>query len=140
MTAGYSGTPLAKKLSLKDGIRTWWDRMPDSVRDEIASEGLELLILDRPEPPIDAAHIFVTERADLEAKLRQLMPLLGPAGMIWVSWPKKAAKVATDITEDTIRDICLPMRLVDVKVCAVDATWSGLKLVVRRQKNDVRRH
>jgi len=140
MTAGYSGTPLAKKLSLKDGIRTWWDRMPDSVRDEIASEGLELLILDRPEPPIDAAHIFVTERADLEAKLRQLMPLLGPAGMIWVSWPKKAAKVATDITEDTIRDICLPMGLVDVKVCAVDATWSGLKLVVRRQKNDVRRH
>jgi len=140
MTAGYSGTPLAKKLSLKDGIRTWWDRMPDSVRDEIASEGLELLILDRPEPPIDAAHIFVTERADLEAKLRQLMPLLGPAGMIWVSWPKKAAKVATDITEDTIREICLPMGLVDVKVCAVDATWSGLKLVVRRQKNDVRRH
>ena len=140
MTAGYSGTPLAKKLSLKDGIRTWWDRMPDSVRDEIASEGLELLILDRPEPPIDAAHIFVTERADLAAKLHQLMPLLGPAGMIWVSWPKKAAKVATDITEDTIREICLPMGLVDVKVCAVDATWSGLKLVVRRQKNDVRRH
>jgi len=137
MTAGYSGTPLAKKLSLKDGIRTWWDRMPDSVRDEIASEGLELLILDRPEPPIDAAHIFVTERADLEAKLRQLMPLLGPAGMIWVSWPKKAAKVATDITEDVIRDVCLPVGLVDVKVCAVDATWSGLKLVVRRQNRDV---
>ena len=68
------------------------------------------------------------------------MPLLGPAGMLWVSWPKKAAKVATDITEDTIREICLPLGLVDVKVCAVDATWSGLKLVVRRQKNDVRRH
>ena len=140
MTAGYSGTPLAKKLSLKDGIRTWWDRMPDSVRGEIAAEGLELQILDCPEPPIDAAHIFVTERADLAAKLHQLMPLLGPAGMIWVSWPKKAAKVATDITEYTIREICLPMGLVDVKVCAVDATWSGLKLVVRRQKNDVRRH
>jgi len=140
MTAGYSGTPLAKKLSLKDGMRTWRDGMSASVCEEIAAAGLTLQLLDQPEPPIDAAHIFVTERADLEAKLHQLMPLLGPAGMIWVSWPKKAAKVATDITEDTIREICLPMGLVDVKVCAVDATWSGLKLVVRRQKNDVRRH
>ena len=140
MTAGYSGTPLAKKLSLKDGLRVWWDGMPDSVRAEIETEGFVLELLAKPEAPIDAAHIFVTERADLDAKLVQLMPLLGPSGMIWVSWPKKAAKVPTDITEDTIREICLPMGLVDVKVCAVDAIWSGLKLVVRRQKSDVRRH
>ena len=138
MTAGYSGTPLAKKLSLKDGMRVWRDGMPENVAEEIAAEGLQLQLLDAPEAPIDAAHVFVTERADLEAKLKQLMPLLDPAGMIWVSWPKKASKVATDITEDTIRDICLPMGLVDVKVCAVDATWSGLKLVVRRQNRDVR--
>ena len=138
MTAGYSGTPLAKKLSLKDGMRTWWDGMPDSIRDEIAVEGLQLKLLSSPEAPIHAAHIFVTERADLEAKLKQLLPLLDPAGMIWVSWPKKASKVPTDITEDVIRDVCLPMGLVDVKVCAVDATWSGLKLVVRRQNRDVR--
>jgi len=137
MTSGYSGAPLAKKLSLKDGMRVWWDGMPDSVRAEIAAEGLRLELLDQPAPPIDAAHIFVTTRADLAAKLARLLPLLDPAGMIWVSWPKKASKVPTDITEDVIRDVCLPLGLVDVKVCAVDATWSGLKLVVRRQNRDV---
>src|SRR4249919_4184240 len=137
MTAGYSGKPLAKKLSLKDGLRVWWAGMPDSVRAEIETEGFALELLAKPEAPIDAAHIFVTERADLDAKLAQLMPLLGAAGMIWVIWRKKASKVPTDITEDTIREICLPMGLVDVKVCAVDAIWSGLKLVVRRQNRDV---
>ena len=133
MTSGYSGTPLARKLSLKDGMRVWRDGMPASVAEEIAAEGLTLDLLDQPEPPIDVAHIFVTERADLEAKLEQLLPLLEPAGMIWVSWPKRASKVPTDITEDVIRDICLPMGLVDVKVCAVDETWSGLKLVIRKE-------
>ena len=132
MTAGYSGTPLAKKLSLKDGMRVWRDSMPDSVAREIAAEGLQFDLLEGPEAPIDAAHTFVTSRGELEAKLHRLMPLLGPGGFIWVSWPKKASKVPTDITEDTIRDVCLPMRLVDVKVCAVDATWSGLKLTRRR--------
>ena len=140
MTAGYSGTPLARKLSLKDGMRVWWDGMPAGVRDEIGAEGLALQLLDAPEAPIDAAYIFVTERADLAAKLNRLLPLLEPAGMIWVSWPKKAANVPTDITEDVVRDVCLPMGLVDVKVCAVDAVWSGLKLVVRRQNRDVWRH
>lgn len=133
MTTSYSGTPLARKLSLKDGLRVWWDRMPDDVRREIETEGLALELLDAPEAPIDAAHIFVTERADMGAKLKQLLPLLDPAGMIWVSWPKKASRVPTDITEDVIRDVALPMGLVDVKVCAVDATWSGLKLVVRKE-------
>jgi hypothetical protein len=133
MTSGYSGTPLARKLSLKDGMRVWWDGVPDSVADEIAADGLALDLLDRPEAPIDAAHIFVTERTELEDKLEQLMPLLNPAGMIWVSWPKRASKVPTDITEDVIRDICLPMGLVDVKVCAVDDIWSGLKLVIRKE-------
>lgn len=130
MTVGYSGTPLAKKLSLKDGMRVWWDGMPDSVREDIGPAELQLLVA--PEPPIDAAQIFVTERADLDAKLHQLMPLLAPSGFIWVSWPKKASKVRTDIIEDTIREICLPMGLVDVKVCAVDETWSGLKLMKRK--------
>jgi hypothetical protein len=133
MTAGYSGTPLAKKLSLKDGMRVWWDGTPESVPEEIAAEGLQLLLLAQPSAPIDVAHMFVTERADLEARLKQLLPLLERAGMIWVSWPKKASKVPTDITEDVIRDIALPMGLVNVKVCAIDATWSGLKLVIRRE-------
>jgi len=108
--------------------------MPDSVAEEIAAEGLQLQLLRAPESPIDAAHIFVTKRTELEAKLRQLLPLLDSAGMIWVSWPKKASKVPTDITEDTVRDVALPMGLVDVKVCAVDAIWAGLKLVLRREQ------
>ncbi|HEX5257179.1 MAG TPA: DUF3052 family protein [Sphingomicrobium sp.] len=135
MTAGYSGTPLAKKLSLKDGLRVWWDDMPVHIRDEIAAGRLQLELLEAPETPVDAAHIFVTERVQLEAKLKQLMPLLNQSGFIWVSWPKKAAKVPTDITEDAIRDVCLPMGLVDVKVCAVDETWSGLKLTKRRNSS-----
>jgi hypothetical protein len=147
MTSGYSGTPLAKKLSLKDGMRMWRDGIPESVAGEVAAECLKLTLLDAPHAPIDAAHVFVTERSDLEAKLHQLMPLLATHGFIWVSWPKKAArrvsgrqpssslaKVATDITEDRIREICLPMGLVDVKVCAVDETWSGLKLMKRRSR------
>jgi hypothetical protein len=135
VSAGYSGTPLARKLSLKDGMRTWWDGMPDAVRDEIEREGLALDLLARPEAPIEAAHIFVTARAAMEAKLAALRPLLAPSGFIWVSWPKKAAKVPTDITEDGIRDVILPdTDLVDVKVCAVDATWAGLKLMIRKAR------
>ena len=130
--AGYSGTPLAKKLSLRDGQRVWFDGMPDSVADEIGEYALELTLAD-PAKGIDAAHIFVTERADLEAKLTALRTQIAPDGQVWVSWPKKAAKVPTDITEDTIREVALPMGFVDVKVCAVDETWSGLKLVIRKE-------
>ena len=133
MTAGYSGTPLGKKLSLKPGLRVWFDAMPDSVLAEIDMH--DLLHLAAPEQGLDAAHIFVTERADMEAKLAMLRPLLQPAGFVWVSWPKKASKVLTDITEDTIRAVILPATdLVDVKVCAVDAVWSGLKLMIRKDR------
>jgi len=133
MTAGYSGIPLATKLSLKDGLRTWWENMPDSVRAEIEGEGLALVHLSAPVGPIDAAHVFVTGRAALEDAIRRLLPLLDSAGFLWISWPKKASKVPTDITEDVIRDVALPTGLVDVKVCAVDAIWSGLKLVIRTE-------
>ena len=133
---GCSGTPLAKKLSLKDGMRVWFDAMPDSVRDEIAAAGIILSEEAVPTPGIHGAHVFVTSRAAMEEKLGLLRNLIDPAGMIWVSWPKKASKLPTDITEDVIREVALPMGLVDVKVCAVDATWSGLKLVVRRQNRD----
>ncbi len=130
---GYSGTPLARKLSLKPGLRAWFDGMPDSVRAEIGDQGLELL--GRPEAPIDAAHIFVTSYADMEAKLAELRPLLAPTGFIWVSWPKRASKVPTDISEDRIREAILSSTdLVDVKVCAVDETWSGLKLMIRKER------
>lgn len=131
MTAGYSGTPLAKKLGFKSGMRVWSDGMPASVAAEIGETGT--VLLPAPEAPIDAAHIFVTDYADMDAKLRALRPLLAPAGFIWVSWPKRASKVPTDITEDRIRDAILPdTDLVDVKVCAVDSVWSGLKLMIRR--------
>lgn len=131
--AGYSGTPLAKKLSLNSGMRVWFDAMPVSVLAEIDMP--DLVTLDAPTTDLDAAHIFVTERADMEAKLSLLRPLLVPFGFIWVSWPKKASKVPTDITEDVIRAVILPSTdLVDVKVCAVDAVWSGLKLMIRKDR------
>ena len=133
MTTGYSGTPLAKKLGLKDGQRTWFDAMPESVRTEIARENIVPTLLNSPEPPVEAAHLFVTHCATLDCKLRMLLPLIDRDGMIWVSWPKQASKVPTDITEDVIRAVALPLGLVDVKVCAVDATWSGLKLVIRKE-------
>lgn len=131
MRAGYSGTPLGRKLSLKPGMRVWFDAMPGSVLAEIAMP--DLVHLAAPAAPLDAAHIFVTARAEMESRLTMLRPLLAPAGFIWVSWPKKASKVPTDITEDTIRAAILPTTdLVDVKVCAVDAIWSGLKLMIRK--------
>jgi hypothetical protein len=133
MAAGYSGTPLAKKLGFKDGQRVWLGDMPDSVRAEIDGYGTVVTLIDSPEPPVEAAHLFVTHCATLDCKLRMLLPLLDRDGMIWVSWPKQAAKVDTDITEDVIRAVALPLGLVDVKVCAIDAIWSGLKLVIRKE-------
>lgn len=133
MTVGYSGTPLAKKLSLRDGMRVWFDAMPESVADEIDEYALELTFVADPAQGIDAAHVFVTERGALAARLQALRHQIAPDGQIWVSWPKKAAKVPTDITEDTIRELCLPLGLVDTKVCALDDVWSGLKLVIRKE-------
>ena len=130
--AGYSGTPLAKKLSLRDGLRTWWDGMPDNIRQEVRSDVPGLKLLDMPDPPVEAAHLFVTQCDILDCKLRMLLPLLARDGFVWISWPKQASKVATDITEDVIRAVAIPLGLVDVKVCAVDVTWSGLKLVIRK--------
>ncbi len=131
MPAGYSGTPLAKKLGLKEGGALWAKGMPESVREEIEAEVCPRYLA-RAGKDIPAAHLFHTSASKLEADLKKLRPLLAADGQVWVSWPKKAAKVATDITEDTIRKIALPMGYVDVKVCAVDETWSGLKLVIRK--------
>ena len=131
MTAGHSATPLAQKLSLKPNMGVWFDAVPPHVLDEIAMP--ELTLLPAPEPGLDAAHIFVTRYADMEAKLALLRRLIDPAGFVWVSWSKRASKVETDITEDRIRDAILPTTdWVDVKVCAIDDVWSGLKLVIRK--------
>lgn len=132
MASGYSATPLVKKLNLRDGMRVWFDAMPEHIIDEIDEYALELFFVADHADGIDAAHIFVTERAALETHLKALRHQIAPDGQIWVSWPKQASKVPTDITEDTIREVCLPLGLVDTKVCAVDEVWSGLKLVIRK--------
>ncbi|MBD3728161.1 MAG: DUF3052 family protein [Sphingomonadales bacterium] len=133
MNSGYSGTPLAKKLNLRDGQRVWFHAMPESVGDEIDEYALDLIFVADPARGVDAAHIFVTERAEMGELLGTLRQQIAPDGHIWVSWPKKASKLPTDITEDTIREICLPLGLVDTKVCALDDVWSGLKLVIRKE-------
>lgn len=131
--AGYSGTPLRAKLGVKSGQRTWRLAMPDAVAAEIDGDAPPAL-LEAPEPGLELAHLFVSARAVLAAELARLRPLLTASGMVWVSWPKKAAKVPTDITEDVVRAEALPLGYVDVKVCAVDSVWSGLKLVIRRSE------
>ncbi len=137
-TAGYSGTPLPRKLGLKDGQVAAFVALPESLEALVsaAAFGSVERRADWAEfgPParFDVIHAFTARRADLEGGLAGMMAALKPAGMIWVSWPKKAAKVETDVTEDGVRAVALPIGLVDVKVCAVDATWSGLKLVIRK--------
>ncbi len=127
--SGYSGTPLGKKLSLRDGMRVQFVNMPTEVRDEIAEWAPNLV---EGEDPPDAIHLFETRRAALQSAVQQARAEIVQNGMIWVSWPKRASKVDTDITEDVVREIALPLGLVDVKVCAVDAVWSALKLVIRK--------
>jgi hypothetical protein len=125
---------LAKKLGVKDGQRTWRSKVPVSVAEEIASFGVSPELLKTPRAGLEMAHVFVTKKVELVGHLERLRDLLAPDGTIWVSWPKKASGVTTDVTEDTVREVCLPLGLVDIKVCAVDAVWSGLKLVIRKSE------
>lgn len=131
--AGYSGTPLRKKLGVMAGQTTWRLAMPAAIAAQIDGDAPPDL-LPAPVAGLASAHLFVTERYVLAAELALLRGLLAPAGMVWVSWPKKASKVPSDISEDVIRGVALPMGFVDVKVGAVDAIWSGLKLVIRRSR------
>ncbi|MFZ2030750.1 MAG: hypothetical protein WAU68_10610 [Vitreimonas sp.] len=133
MPAGYSGTPLAKKLGFAPGTSVYAVGVPASVKAEVAQSAKPKFVSKATKGQA-AAHVFTTKAKALEAELKKLRPLLASNGMVWVSWPKKAAKVETDITEDTIRKIALPMGYVDVKVCAVDEIWSGLKLVIRKSE------
>lgn len=130
-SAGYSATPLAKKLGFKEGAPLWASGMPASVKAELDRQARPRYLA-RPTKALAAAHIFHTSAAKLGAELEGLRGKLAPDGQVWVSWPKKASKAPTDITEDTIRALALPLGYVDVKVCAVDETWSGLKLVIRK--------
>jgi len=131
--AGYSGRSLSAKLGLKPGMTCWRHHMPDGIAELLDVQAPATTIVAGVTPGLDCAHVFVTERDDLAAQLSALRGLIAPDGMIWVSWPKKTSKVPTTVTEDVVREVCLPMGLVDVKVCAVDAVWSGLKLVIRKE-------
>lgn len=143
-SAGYSGTPLANKLGLKDGQAVLFVNLPDGVADLAGAAGFARL--ERCEWPgliaagggFDMVHAFTKSRAELETHAAALDVAIVPDGTIWISWPKKAAKVPTDMSEDVVREVLLPFGLVDVKVCAVDEVWSGLKLVVRRELRSAR--
>ena len=130
--AGYSGTPLAQKLGIQPGSAIFVVAAPGHYDELLAPlpEGVKRV---RKIDAADVAHFFETSRARMEKDLRAAVPRMQQDAAIWISWPKKAAKVATDITEDTVREVALPLGLVDIKVCAVDETWSGLKLVIRKE-------
>jgi hypothetical protein len=130
-TAGYSGKSLAAKLGLKAGQRLLVVDGPAHLDTLIADAPPGIQRLQRL-APFDVGWVFATRAPDLAPQLARLLGKLADGGMIWVSWPKKASGVATDMTEDRVRDAALPMGLVDIKVCAVDETWSGLKLARRR--------
>ena len=130
--AGYSGTPLGKKLGIKEGMRVVLINPPKSYPELVAPVPVGVKFGSRLSAGTDMVHVFATEKRRLSEALRAALPRLKQDGMIWVSWPKKSAKVATDITEDTVREVALPLGLVDIKVCAVDEVWSGLKLVIRK--------
>jgi hypothetical protein len=131
-TAGYSGTPLQKKLGFKPGMTAAFVDAPDGLDGLLGVlEGVSVKRSLR--GSADIVLCFVTARRDLERRAGRLREAIAPDGLVWVCWPKRASKVATDMTEDVVRDVLLPTGLVDVKVAAVDETWSGLKLVVRRE-------
>jgi hypothetical protein len=133
MSAGYSGTPLAKKLGIKEGARVAFVEAPDGFGETVAPLPAGVEVLETPEPGLDVVVFFTTDRVALERRIADLEAAIAPAGGLWVAWPKRSSGVETDMTEDVVRDVGLPRGLVDNKVCAIDETWSGLRLVVRRE-------
>ncbi len=131
--AGYSGTPLATKLGIKPGFRIFTYGAPADYASLLAPLPDDVTFVKKLTKSVDLIHLFTKSAAELDAKLRSWRNNMKSDGAVWISWPKKASKVPTDITEDVIRTIALPMGFVDIKVCAVDETWSGLKLVVRKE-------
>jgi hypothetical protein len=131
---GYSGTPLWKKLGYKDALLAYVEAAPRSyVRDLELPRDVRVTWAKRATAGISFVHLFAIKRQVLATKLQSFRRLLAPAGVIWISWPKKTSGVATDITEDVVRQLALPLGLVDIKVCAVDHVWSGLKLMIRKE-------
>jgi hypothetical protein len=131
--AGYSGTPLAKKLGIKDGQAVALLGAPKGFVDELEGMPDDVTVRSRATGSADVIVSFHTERADLERRVPKLLDVLDVDGGLWIAWPKKASKVPTDITEDTVRKVFLPLGLVDNKVCAIDDVWSGLRVVWRKE-------
>ncbi len=137
---GYSQKPLHEKLGYRPGQRAVFIALPEEQKglaQSVAFGSVKTLTTWHAKLPsggCDLIHAFTTAKSDLDARLPALQDALKPDGAIWVSWPKKAAKVATDVTEDRVREAALKLDLVDVKVAAIDATWSGLKLVIRKAR------
>jgi hypothetical protein len=131
--AGYSKTPLAQKLGIKPGTKVAALNAPAGYRRLLAPLPAGVSFTDKTTKGAGFVHLFATERRVLEKELKRLRGVIDEAGILWISWPKKSSGVASDITEDVIRELCLPLGFVDIKVCAVDDTWSGLKLMIRRE-------
>jgi hypothetical protein len=131
--AGYSGTPLAKKLGIKESSSVAVLGTPDGYRDLLAPLPDGVAFAARVSGSTDIVHLFVTQSEELAGELAVLRQAIRPDATVWVSWPKKSSKVPTDVTEETIREVALPLGFVDVKVCAVTEVWSGLKLVIRKE-------
>ena len=131
--AGYSGTPLAAKLGMKPGSRVNLVDPPPGHRKLLAPLPEGVRFEARLSEATDLVHFFTTSKARLGKSLPAIRKKMRADAVVWVSWPKKAARVSTDLTEDVVREVALPLGLVDVKVCAIDETWSGLKLVVRKE-------
>jgi hypothetical protein len=131
--AGYSGTPLAKKLGFKPGFAATYVDAPHGFDALVGELPDGVSVRKQLRGPLDLVVCFVTARRDLERRLPKLRAALAPAGMLWVAWPKRASGVPTDMTEDVVREVALPTGLVDTKVAAIDATWSGLRLVIRKE-------
>jgi hypothetical protein len=134
VTVGYSGTPLPKKLGIKPGMSIAVLRAPQDIDAILGDLPGSVTVSHRLTGHRDLVLIFITRQADLASRLPALIDAIAPNGMIWVAWPKRVSKIETDMTEDIIREIVLPSSgLVDVKVCAIDQVWSGLKLVIRKE-------
>jgi hypothetical protein len=131
--AGYSGSPLAKKLGIKPGSSVFVDGAPTAYEQLLAPMPAGVNVQSAVDSSTDVVHLFSAAKAKLASSLKKLLQHLRPDAALWISWPKKASKAPTDITEDTIRDLAFPLGLVDIKVCAVDDVWSGLKLVLRKE-------
>jgi hypothetical protein len=132
--AGYSGTPLPKKLGIKEGARLALVAAPDDfVESALAPLPDQVELRARARGRLDVIVFFTKSRADLERRFGKLASALQPAGALWIAWPKRSSGVETDLTEDVLREVGLPQGLVDTKVCAIDDTWSGLRFVIRKE-------